>query len=100
MSPNSEYYIVEPCATSNAYEIKTEGKRFDLEKASRMIEKEGALLGYSSVVLSGSFRHYSISLYASGRAMIKGGTRKLDRSQAENIAAELIHLLEEYEAVI
>ncbi|MEW6748139.1 MAG: hypothetical protein AB1295_00320 [Candidatus Micrarchaeota archaeon] len=94
----SEYFIVEPCTTASGIEIKLKDHRIDLKKAERALSKAGEIAGTSAVVLLVSFKGYSISVYGSGRMMVKG--KDADKKVGEALAKELISLLTEGGAIV
>ena len=47
----TEYFVVEPCATANGFEIKLKGKKLDLEKAEKALAPLGEIMGTTPVVL-------------------------------------------------
>jgi len=99
MNPPS-YYILEPCSTSNAFEARLDSRKIDVGKAASVLEKGGSLLGASDVLAQGAFRGFPVSVYGSGRIMIRGGDKKLTRHDADETAAELIALLDGEGALI
>lgn len=80
------YYVVEPCASSKAFEIKFKEKKIDLKKA----EAVGNVMASTPVVLVAKFEEAAISIYASGRIMMKG----VGGSAARILAKKLVSLLE------
>jgi len=86
-----DFYTLEPCATSNAFEIRFKrAVRIDLGKAEKALAKKGEVLARTSVVLVFKADDYSASVYASGRIMLKDVTR----DEAEKLAGALTHALE------
>ena len=84
----SEYYIVEPCTTAKGFEIKLKDKRIDLEKAEAALSATGEVVGKSNVVLLMKLDGgLSISVYASGRMMVKG--KKAGQKEAERLASKI-----------
>ncbi len=80
-----KFYIVEPCASSNAYEIKFRDKKIDLDKVA-----VGMTLAKTPVILVSVFEKCSLTIYASGRIMIKGvKTRDAADKLADSIVTEL-----------
>ena len=80
-------YLIEPCASSKAYEVKF-GHSIDLEKLSNAME-ENNVFSLSSVVLLAKINGKPVSIYSSGRAMIK----EVKKEEAEQIAKVLFLLL-------
>ena len=95
----NEYYIVEPCKSSNGFEIKLKNKRFNIEKAASVLEQEGTMMGSAAVVVTGAFEGCSISIYESGRVLIKGLEKRLSHADAERISKNLMKLLEKAGAI-
>ena len=57
----TEYFVVEPCASSNGFEIKLQGKKIDLEKAEQAVAQLGSTVASSPVVLLAKIQDYSIT---------------------------------------
>jgi hypothetical protein len=92
-----DFYTVEPCASSDAFEIKFKrDSRIDLVKAESVLSKKGEVLARTAVVLVFKADDYSASIYASGRVMLKNVTRE----QAEKLAGKLSSTLEKGGAFI
>ncbi|VVC04280.1 Uncharacterised protein [Candidatus Bilamarchaeum dharawalense] len=91
----TDFFVVEPCSSSNGVEIKLKNKKIDLKKAELLLSS----LGNSPVVILAKFKDYSVSLYASGRIMVKG-KKKINHKQGNGIAKELITILEKGNALI
>lgn len=87
----NDFYVVEPCTTASGIEIKLK-KKIDLKKAEKAFSRHGEAAGSGGVVLLTEYKGYSISVYASGRMMVKG--KKIDVKEGEQLAKELIPLLE------
>ncbi|MFH1785362.1 MAG: hypothetical protein ABH842_02955 [Candidatus Micrarchaeota archaeon] len=90
-----DFFVVEPCSSSNGIEVKLNGKKIDLKKAENALPS----VGTSSVVILSKFQNYSVSLYASGRIMIKGN-KKISSKVGEKLAKKLIDLLEKNHAIV
>jgi ribonuclease HIII len=86
------YYVVEPCASSKAFEIKFKDKKLDLKKA----ELVGNVLATTPAVLVAKFEDAAISIYASGRIMMKG----VEGKKAEQLANKLVALLQQAGAIL
>ncbi len=67
----SDYYILEPCATANAFEIKFNQKKLDLSKCEKAFSELGVVAASTPIVILAKIERYEISAYASGRLMIK-----------------------------
>ncbi len=100
-STGSSYYIIEPCNTANGVEIKLNGKQIILERAQRAVDSIGESAAYGPVVLLGKANGMSLSIYASGRIMIKdeGSTKKLRKAVVERLAHSLMAALEKEGAI-
>lgn len=86
-----DFYTVEPCTTSNAFELKFEKRvKIDLEKAAELLKQIGEILAKTPVVLVLKTNHYNASVYASGRIMMKN----VDKSEAETLGKKLVDALE------
>ncbi len=86
-----EFYTVEPCATSNAFEIHFKGdRRVDIGKAAKLLAKLGEVLAQTPVVLVLKDGVRSASIYASGRIMLRG----VDRGEAEKLGRKYAEALE------
>jgi len=92
----SEFYVVEPCTTASGVEIKLK-KKIDIKKAERALSKHGEAAGSGGVVLLADFKGYSLSVYASGRILVKG--KDVGLKDGENLAKELIPILEKGGAI-
>ena len=73
-------YKLDQCATAHAYEIKFDGK-VNLDKLAEKFE----ILSKMPVVLMVKINNKPITVYASGRAMLKDVTKE----EAEKIAETL-----------
>lgn len=88
-----KYFVVEPCKTSGGFEIKF-NERIDLGKAKKAFSKLGKVAAESPVVLLVKVDAYAISVYGSGRMMVKSGT-KMKQAEVENLARKIVQELEE-----
>ncbi|MEK6981802.1 MAG: hypothetical protein AABX38_02625 [Candidatus Micrarchaeota archaeon] len=77
------HYIIEPCATAKAFEIKF-GKTLDLEKLAGKF-KENEVFSLTKVVLLVKINQAPVSIYASGRAMVKEATKEETQKIAEKL---------------
>lgn len=99
-STNRSYYIIEPCNTANGVEIKLRGKQFILERAERALNSIGEAAVYGPVVLLGKANGMALSIYASGRIMIKDeGKKKPRKAAVEKLAHSLMAALEKEGAI-
>jgi predicted Ser/Thr protein kinase len=86
-----DFYTVEPCVTSNAFELKfVDRVKIDLEKASVILGKIGEVLAKTPVVLVLKANHFNASVYASGRIMMKN----VEKEEAEQLGREIVEMLE------
>jgi hypothetical protein len=94
----NDYYVIEPCTTANGVEIKLREKRIDLAKAEAAFASLGDVVGSSGVVLLAKVGAYSVSVYGSGRMMVKGRKKPSARA-AEALARRLVAALEKAGAI-
>lgn len=94
----AEYFVVEPCATANAFEVRLKDRKLDLQKCEKALPKIGEVVGSTPVLLLAKIGSYSLSLYASGRMMIKG--KKLDSKTAKKLAEKIFVALERSGAIL
>jgi len=94
----SDYFIIEPCQTANGVEIKLRDRKIDLKKAEAAFSMLGNVLGCSSVVLLAKVGAYSISVYGSGRMMVKGKKKPTEKA-AEALANKIMSALEKEGAI-
>ena len=91
---SNDYFVIEPCTSSNAFEVKLKGKKFNLDRAANAILEAGGRVGaITPVFILVSFEGNSASIYSSGRMMIKCNER-LKPKETEAIANRLMALLE------
>ncbi|MEK6979240.1 MAG: hypothetical protein AABW86_03380 [Candidatus Micrarchaeota archaeon] len=83
----AKFYTVEPCASSNAYEIKLRDKKINLDHVNI-----GETIAKTPAVLVSKFENCSLSIYASGRIMIKGIGK--EKANADSISEKIISELE------
>ncbi|HLC69143.1 MAG TPA: hypothetical protein VJH24_04860 [Candidatus Bilamarchaeaceae archaeon] len=81
-----EFCTVEPCASAKAYEIKF-GRKIDIEKLQQALGE--AVVSSTPVVLLCRINGKPVSIYASGRAMIKD----ISKEKAEEIGRKLVEFL-------
>ncbi|MDD5171837.1 MAG: hypothetical protein PHF60_02260 [Candidatus ainarchaeum sp.] len=94
----SDYYVVEPCTTAKGFEIKLKEKKIDLAKAEGALSSLGEIVGKSSVVLLVKLNGLSLSVYASGRMMVKG--KKASQKEADELASEICAALNKTGAIL
>jgi hypothetical protein len=90
-----DFFVVEPCSSSNGIEVKLKDKKIDLKKAENALPS----VGNSTVVMLSKFQNYSLSVYASGRIMIKG-SKKISSKVGDELAKKIIALLEKNNAIV
>ncbi len=99
-SSTSDFYVIEPCQTAKGIEIKLRAKRIDLKKAeSGLSAMGGEPVGSSPVVLLVKMEGFALSIYASGRVMVKGNVRP-GSGKADEVAKELVMKLERAGALV
>jgi len=94
----NDYYVVEPCTTANGFEIKLKEKRINLEKAEKSMASLGDVLASSPVVLLSRINNYSVSVYASGRMMVKS-EKKISEKDADKLAKKILTVFEKAGAI-
>ena len=92
-----EYSIDESCTSVDAHEVKFKSKkRIDLEKAKAAVPKIGEIVAETPVVIMTKIDGKGVSVYASGRILIKDA----EKGPSEEIAKKLVPALEEEGAII
>lgn len=91
-----ETFTVEPCASAKAFDIVIKGKKIDIKKAENVLEKIGKVAAVTEVVLLGTVNSKPVTVYASGRIMIKNCTKK----DADEIGKKLISHLEKNRCIM
>jgi len=95
----SDYFIIEPCQTASGVEIKLRDRKIDLKKAEEAFSGLGSVLGCSPAVLLAKVGAYSISVYGSGRMMVKGKKKPTGKA-ADALARKILAALEKEGAII
>jgi hypothetical protein len=95
----NDFFVIEPCQSAKGIEIRLKGKRIDLKKAEAALAGLGEVVGSSPVVLLVKMKGLSLSIYASGRMMVKGNVRPGSK-RAEALARRLVGALEKNGAII
>ena len=95
----TDYFVIEPCKTSNALEVKLKERRIDLKKADKALSIIGTVAASTPVVLLAKIQKYSVSVYASGRMIVKG-EKKLSSKEVKKLAREMLDVLERYGAIL
>lgn len=88
----ASFCTVEPCASAKAYEIKFTKKKIDINKAKEALGD--AVLSAMPVVLLCQINGKAVSIYASGRAMIKETNKKESEEIARILEEKLRTALE------
>ena len=89
----TEFFVVEPCSSAGGFEIKLRDRKIDLEKAEKALERDGEVVARTPVVLLARYEGCSLSVYASGRMMVKRKGRLSDKA-ANTMAEKIIASLE------
>lgn len=98
VKPNDEnnYFVIEPCTSSNGIEVKLKNKKFDLAKCAEILtsnpDSQFEILSEMKVVILAKSKNYSISIYESGRMMIKE-IKKTKKNEAKVFGKGLIEKL-------
>jgi hypothetical protein len=94
----NRYYVVEPCNSAGGFEIKLRNRRLDLKKCEAVLDRMGSVAGNSGVVILAKVGGLVLSVYGSGRIMVKPGSgsrrRKPRKAEVEALAGRLIEALE------
>jgi len=93
------YFVVEPCTTSAGFEIKLKDKRFDIKKCEQALATIGDVVGSTSVVLVAKIEGHSVSVYGSGRMMVKS-EKRLREKEVHELAEKMMAALEKFGGVI
>jgi len=93
-----EYDVDESCTSVDAHEIKFKKKsRIDLEKAKTAVPKiEGEVIAETPVVIMTKIDGKGVSIYASGRILVKDA----EKGPSEEIAKKLVPALENEGAIL
>ena len=94
----TEYYVIEPCTTANGIEIKLKERKIDIKSAEKALLAMGASVVSGPVVLIASIEGYSVSIYGSGRMMVKT-EKKIENRKVEALGKRIIQALEESGAI-
>jgi hypothetical protein len=87
------YFVVEPCNSSGGFEIKLRERKLDLARCEKVFEKIGSMAGNTGVVLLAKVDDYTLSVYGSGRIMVKSKKRK-QRADIEALSSRIMAALE------
>ncbi len=93
-----EYTVEESCTSVDAHEVKFKSKKkIDLEKAKAAVKRiDGEVLAETPVVIMTKIRDKGVSVYASGRILIKDA----EKEPSEDIAKKLVPALENEGAIL
>ncbi len=93
-----EYSVDESCTSVDAHEVKFRKKStIDLAKAKSAVPKiDGEVVAETPVVIMTKIDEKGVSIYASGRILIKDA----DKGASEEIAKKLVPALENEGAII
>lgn len=94
----TEYFVIEPCTSANGIEIKLKGKNIDIRLAEKALFGMGASVLGGPVVTMAKLGGYSVSVYASGRMMVKTD-KKINAKRIEALAKKIIAAFEESGAI-
>ena len=93
-----EYSVEESCTSVDAHEVKFKSKKkIDLDKAKTAVPKiKGEVLAETPVVIMTKIDEKGVSIYASGRILIKDA----EKGPSEEIAKKLVPALEKEGAIL
>lgn len=93
-----EYSVDESCTSVDAHEVKFKKKAsIDLQKAkTAVVNIDGELIAETPVVIMTKISDKGVSIYASGRILVKDADKKI----SEEIAGKLVPALESEGAII
>jgi len=99
---SDQFYIVEPCSSAGGFEIYLKGKKIDLKKAETALSKIGMVGAVLQAVLIAKVDGCALSVYASGRVMMKPGegSKRLGKTDAQALARKLMAALDKAGALI
>jgi len=93
------YFIVEPCNSSGGFEIKLRDRKLDLKRCETALSEIGTVAGSTGIVLLAKVDDFSLSVYSSGRLMLKG-RRRPKKAEADALAQKVMSQLEKAGAII
>ncbi len=85
---NKKFFTLEPCNSAKAYEIKF-AEAIDLKKAEVALSQKYEILASTPVMLMVNIDNNAVTLYASGRALIK----YVSKEKANEIGEKIVDLL-------
>jgi len=83
-----KFFTLEACNSARAYEIRFK-EPFDLQKLEKLLSKSYDILASNSVMLMINIDHSLVTMYSSGKIMIKHITKE----KATEIAEKIISVL-------
>lgn len=92
----AEYQLVDSCTGTNSFEVRLGKRKIDLARAGAALSCIGEEAAKTPVVLLFKVGGRAVSVYASGRMLIKGA----DRKAAEKMAGQLVSALENGGAIV
>jgi hypothetical protein len=86
------FFVVEPCNSSGGFEIKLRDRKLDLARCGKAFESIGSMIGNTGIVLLAKVDGYSLSVYGSGRIMVKSVDKKKKPKKAdiETLASKMM----------
>ncbi len=84
-----EYVILSPCTTAKSRELRMRGK-IDLAKAEESLSKDHDITGRTEVFLAFAYKGKPITLYSSGKIVVK----EAESEEAKALLKEVLALLE------
>ncbi len=94
------YFVVEPCNSSGGFEIKLRERRIDLSRCEKAIGSIGSVAGNTGIVLLAKVDDYTLSVYGSGRIMVKSKKKRPRRADIESLSLKIMDALEKGGAII
>lgn len=95
---SEQFFVVEPCNSSGGFEIKLRERRIDLARCEAALSAIGTVAGNTGIVLLAKVGPYTLSVYGSGRIMVKG-QRRPKRADVEALAGKVMSALEKEGAI-
>lgn len=84
-----EYIILAPCVTAKTRELRLRGK-IDIIKAGKELPPDAEIIGLTGVFLTLAYKGKSLSIYPSGKIIIKDS----EGEEAKSLLREVFALLE------
>jgi hypothetical protein len=97
----SSFFVVEPCNSSGGFEIKLRERKLDLKRCEAAFGRIGTVVGNTGVVLLAKVDKFTLSVYGSGRIMVKtaGRGKKPTRKDMDALAAKVMEALDREGAI-